>query len=191
MVTSDRAEQYVSLRRKFSLAVWAAVGAIFLSVLLLLLDLYIAVFVSVFSYAVVMQVFGTLLPMGIKFSAIPAVSLIMSIGLAVEFTAHICTHFAAAKGSRNDRVGEAMHHMFKPVMDGGLSSFISLSTLSLSPFTFVILYYFGIYMLVVGIGMLNGLVCLPCVLALCGPVSDSKPAGQVAPAPDNNDNNKN
>jgi Niemann-Pick C1 protein len=159
---------------------------------MILLDLYTAVMVSVFSYAVVMQVFGMLLPMGIKFSAIPAVSLIMSIGLAVEFTAHICTHFAAAKGSRNDRIGEAMHHMFKPVMDGGLSSFISLSTLSLSPFTFVILYYFGIYMLVVWIGMLNGLVFLPCVLGLCGPVSDSKPAGQVqvAPAPDNNDNIK-
>lgn len=173
-------EQYVSLEKNFFRAVLLCEVAIFVSCLAMLTDVTIAFFVSIFSGAVVLQIYGSLFFVGIKFSAIPAVSLIMSIGLAVEFTAHIATHFEGAIGSRIDRMCEALHHMFVPIAEGGFSSFLGFACLAGSPFAFIRLYYFGIYLLVVLCGLVNGLFFLPVVLSFCGPVPDERSAQLLA-----------
>ena len=59
------------------------------------------------------ELFGFLGLAGIKLSAIPAVTLVFSVGVGVEFTVHLCmvsfyTHFTC---------GEASKHFLTPLFD--------------------------------------------------------------------------
>ena len=145
--------------------------AIFLCCFFLLLNPKVSFFVSIFSFGVVMQIFGALALMNVKFSALPAVSLIMSIGIAVEFSAHLTVHFGGAYGDRVARTKESLYHMTVPIAEGGFSSFLGFVGLYFSPFLFIRTYYFGIYFLVVVVGIVNGLVFLPCLLSHAGPLN--------------------
>ena len=81
----------------------------------------------------VFEVFGILGWLDVKFSAIPAVSLIMSIGIAVEFTAHLVQAYQSSHASdRCSRVEEALTEMALPILNGGLSTLVGLIMLAFS-----------------------------------------------------------
>jgi hypothetical protein len=79
------------------------------------------------------EIYGFMGWMDIKLSALPAVSLIMAVGVGVEFTAHIILAFILAEGDRNDRMEAAMDHMFLPTIDGTISTFLVTSSSSSPP----------------------------------------------------------
>jgi predicted RND superfamily exporter protein len=64
--------------------------AVFLVVAVLLLNLWAATLVVLALAAMVMQLLGVIGILGIKLSAIPAVLLIVAVGIGVQFTVHIC-----------------------------------------------------------------------------------------------------
>jgi len=111
----------------------------------------------------------------IKFSAIPAVSLIMSVGIAVEFVSHFVLAFLmegiATNSTRNDRVRMTYVRMLPPILLGGISTFFSIVLLGFSQFTFVRRYFFLPFLCVCVVGLLNGLILLPTVLSLIGPTA--------------------
>jgi hypothetical protein len=121
------------------------------------------------------EIYGFMGWMDIKLSALPAVSLIMAVGVGVEFTAHIILAFILAEGDRNDRMEAAMDHMFVPTIDGTISTFLGIVMLAFSDFEFIVKYYFLVYLIIVVLGCLNGLILLPALLAVCGPPSISLP----------------
>lgn len=83
-------EQYLGLRQSFGLALISALSAVFIVVAILLLNIWAALLV-VFSLAsMVLQLLGLMGIFGIKLSAIPAVLLIVAVGIKVHFTVHIC-----------------------------------------------------------------------------------------------------
>lgn len=54
----------------------------------------------------------------IEMNAISLVNLVMSIGISLEFCAHICRDFIlSAKGSRLERAKQALAHMGSSVSD--------------------------------------------------------------------------
>ena len=64
----------------------------------------------------------------IKFSAIPVISLIMAIGISVEFAAHLTLAFhIELHGSRNERVRITLHRMLV-LCCCGLSTFLDCSS---------------------------------------------------------------
>jgi len=120
-------------------------------------------------FLIVFIVYGFLGVVGIKLSAIPAVSLIMTVGVAVEFTAHIILAFVVAKGTQDDRMAEALDHMFVPIVNGFFSTFLGVMMMGFSKFNFIFLYFFVLYFIIIGVGMFIGIVFLPVFLAVCGP----------------------
>lgn len=162
-------EQYVGLTTNFWVTYGYALGAVFAVTLPLLVSPVASLFVALSSAAIVAQIYGLLSFLGIKFSAIPAVSLIMAIGLAVEFTAHFCVAFEFAPGTRDDRMVCALRECFVPVINGGVSSFVGFVMLAFAELRFIFVYFFALYSLVVGVGLLNGLLFLPVMLSLVGP----------------------
>jgi len=119
----------------------------------------------------VFEVYGFCGITDIKISAIPAVSLIMSVGVGVEFTAHITLAFVKAAGNRNDRMEHALDHMFAPTFDGAISTLLGVIMLAFSEFEFIQKYFFMLYLFIVLFGVLNGLILLPVILGLIGPPS--------------------
>jgi patched 1 protein len=83
-------EQYLGLRQSLGLALLCALVAVFLVMAVLLLNLWAATLVVLALTAMVMQLLGVIGILGIKLSAIPAVLLIVAVGIGVHFIVHIC-----------------------------------------------------------------------------------------------------
>merc|ERR1711865_198070 len=144
-------------REKIWTLVAAALGGSF--VLIFILSLYM------------IEIYGFMGWMDIKLSALPAVSLIMAVGVGVEFTAHIILAFLLAEGTRADRMEAALDHMFVPTIDGTVSTILGIIMLAFSDFEFIVKYYFMVYLLIVVLGCINGLILLPTLLCIAGPPS--------------------
>lgn len=82
-------EQYLTLRQSLGVAILCALAAVFVTISVLLVNLWTAVMVTVAVAALVFQLIGFMGIIGIKLSAIPAVLLVVSVGIGVHFTANI------------------------------------------------------------------------------------------------------
>lgn len=82
-------EQYMTLRSSLALILACALLAALVLVSLLLLSVWAAVLVIVTVLASLAQIFGAMTLLGIKLSAIPAVILILGVGMMLCFNVHI------------------------------------------------------------------------------------------------------
>nr|AGV52780.1 patched protein [Archegozetes longisetosus] len=118
---------------------------------------------------IVVELFGLMGLLGIRLSAVPAVILIVSVGIGVDFVSHITLSFLTSIGNRNHRMKMALQHMFTPVTHGIISTMFGIFMLAFSEFDFIIRYFFYVLFGVVVLGALNGLVLLPVLLSIIGP----------------------
>ncbi|CAM5136584.1 unnamed protein product [Eretmochelys imbricata] len=133
------------------------------------------------------ELFGIMGLMGIKLSAIPAVILIASVGIGVEFTVHVALGFLTAMGSRTlrsdpgpgahagARAGRGALHAAGPAHAGRLR-------VRLHPEG----YFFAVLTVLTVLGLLNGLVLLPVLLSVIGPPAEVIPVdnGSRLPSPE-------
>lgn len=82
-------EPYLTLRETLGIALGCALVAVFVLVSVLLVNVCAALVVVLSVALIVLQVLGFMGVAGIKLSAIPAVLLITSVGVAVHFTVHL------------------------------------------------------------------------------------------------------
>lgn len=80
----------MDLRSCLGVALLAALAASVAVVGILLLNMWAALLVGSSLAAVVLQLLGIMGLCDIKLSAVPAVLLVVSVGIAVHFTVHIC-----------------------------------------------------------------------------------------------------
>jgi len=145
----------------------------------------------------VVQLYGFMALFEVKLNAIPQVTLIMALGLTVEYTAHTVLAFILAEGpssgnwveTRRARCTEALQQMALPSMHGAATTFVGIFLLAFSDQQYIVKYYFILYFLLIIFGVINGLLVLPAVLTLAGPPSIitasekvSIPATHVMPA---------
>lgn len=83
-------EQYLTLRQTLGISLVCALSAVFVVVSVLLVNIRAAVVVTVSIAAMVVQLLGFMGALDIKLSAIPAVLVIVSVGIGAHFTVHMC-----------------------------------------------------------------------------------------------------
>ena len=111
----------------------------------------------------------------IEMNAVLVVNLVTSIGFGVEFCNHIGMNFMRQTGSKEVRAMKAMNNMGSSVVVGIASTkFLGIMVLAFAPSTLFKLYYFRMYLLIIVLGVFNGLFFLPVILSWIGPptVSD-------------------
>ncbi|XP_065571497.1 protein patched homolog 1-like [Artemia franciscana] len=162
-------EQYINLRRYLLLALGSILGAILTILTILLFNLWAALVVVFVLFVIIIELVGLMGLLGIKLSAIPAVLLIVAVGLGVDFAAHILIGFITSIGNRNRRVGIAVKNMMAPIVDGAVSTILGIAMLAFSEFDFIVKYFFYILCLLILLGVFNGLVLLPVILSIMGP----------------------
>jgi hypothetical protein len=132
-----------------------------------------ALLVTMAIWATVFAISGALGDLGLDLNAFPAVSLIICVGLSIESTAHLALAFVCAAGDRNMRMVSALNHMFLPTTAGSISTFVGVLPLAFSPFNLAQQIYFPIFAVQVGMCTFVGLMVLPVVLSMIGPVTPS------------------
>lgn len=199
-------EQYVELPENMLFtSIYASVVVLFTVTILLIImmaekaeslpklicaSVHSAVIVLVLCLVTMIQLYGFMGHLKIKLNAIPQVTLIMAIGMAVEFTAHMTLAFLAAPNpasspnnsiaSRRARAQQAFAITGMPGIHGGLTTFLGIVMLANADTEFIVLYYFVLYFLLVVFGMVNGLLVLPAVLVLAGPIAICTEKAKVA-----------
>ncbi|XP_018056844.1 PREDICTED: protein patched [Atta colombica] len=168
-------EQYMNLRTSMCIALVAALGVSILVVGFLLLNIWAAVLVGFFLLVVIAELLGVMSLFNIKLSAVPAVLLVVSVGIAVHFTVHICLSFVTSVGSRNRRMRLALEHMFAPVVHSAFTTLLAVVMLAFSEFNFIVNYFFLVLLSVIGISLVNGIFFFPILLSLIGPKAEVIP----------------
>merc|ERR1719195_1233282 len=97
--------------------------------------------------------------------------LIISVGLCVDFCAHIVHGFLTGHGSKEEKVLYMMENIAPAVLNGGFSTLLAMSLLVTAK-SHVAMSFFKIFFMICVFGLFHGLILLPTVLCLVGPSDD-------------------
>lgn len=105
---------------------------------------------------------------GVTINVVSTINLVLAIGLAVDYAAHIGHAFMTATGSTNKRTRDSLTQVGTAVFNGGFSTFLAFVPLAFS-LSFVFWTFFQIFFLVSMFGLFHGLIYLPVALSVYGP----------------------
>ncbi|PHJ24988.1 patched family protein [Cystoisospora suis] len=106
----------------------------------------------------------------VKLHMVSTIALVISIGFAVDYSAHLCHTFTHCKGeTREKRVIESLVLMGNPVFHGACSTLLGILLLGFSE-SFVFSVFFRMMVMVVVFGASHGMFLLPVILSWVGPM---------------------
>ncbi|KAL6724288.1 hypothetical protein Aduo_019188 [Ancylostoma duodenale] len=123
----------------------------------------IIIFLSIVSINI--GVFGYMTLWGVNLDAVSMISIIMSIGFAVDLSGHIVYAFVTSHGDTNQRVIGALEALGWPIFQGA-SSTIAGITILYTVDAYIILVFFKTIWLTMVIGAVHGLFFIPVFLSI-------------------------
>ena len=114
-------------------------------------------------------VIGFLSLWNIHLDSISSVTILMSVGFAVDLSAHITHGYLAAAGPPSLRAIRALQTFGQPVLQGGLSSLAGLIAIAIEPHYIVDAFVRGTFLCIL-LGLLHSLLFLPVALARIMPL---------------------
>ncbi|BGP36957.1 niemann-Pick type C-related protein 1 [Rhodotorula kratochvilovae] len=158
-----------------------ALGAVFLVTSLLLGSFRTGSVVAFTVFLSLVSVLGSMGAWGVSLNPLSLVNLVISIGIAVEFCAHLARafmgalgggvpfHHPAAKRDRDERAVAALEDVGASVVSGiGATKLIGIAVLGLTKSALLKTYYFKMWLALIVSSALHGLVLLPVLLSLFG-----------------------
>jgi Niemann-Pick C1 protein len=119
---------------------------------------------------------------GAHVNAVSYIALVMSIGLLVDFVVHILLRFYETTGTREEKVRETLRTMGSSILTGAVSTFLGIIPLGFST-SEIFSTVFNAFIGLVVLGSTHGLILLPVVLSLIGPVECIKAEKEAADDP--------
>ncbi|XP_071117818.1 NPC intracellular cholesterol transporter 1-like isoform X1 [Haliotis cracherodii] len=143
-------------------------GCVLLVTLLLIANIWTSVLVFTCVVFTLIDVAGALELWGVTIDTASSVLLILSVGIAVDYSAHIGHTFMTVHGDRNYRSILTLKTIGPAVFNGGFSTFLAFVLLANSS-SYGFALFFRVFMTVVIFGLFHGLVYLPVILSWVGP----------------------
>merc|ERR1719348_1752730 len=99
---------------------------IVLVTLLLVADLIVSCLVVLCVILTIIDIAGGAFFMGLTIEIVTSIILILSVGLALDYSAHIGVTYVTAPGlERNDKARATLNTMGRPVANGGISTLLA------------------------------------------------------------------
>ncbi|CAI5485919.1 unnamed protein product [Closterium sp. Naga37s-1] len=161
-------EGYAVLQHDTVLAVAIAGAVVFVIMLLVLADLACSILVAAMVAFIGLELVGFLYWSGMGFNSVTSITVLLSVGIVVDYSAFIAFSFLSQVGSRNERARKALAHLGVAVFNGGFFMFLAVLPMCLAQ-SFVFQSFFKMFAMIVSLGLWHGLFALPVILSLVGP----------------------
>jgi len=142
---------------------------VFLVNVVMLADLFAALLVLLMIGFVDILILGYMAHWELDFNSVTAINLVLAVGLAVDYSAHIAHSFLVAKGTGVERAKEAVDHIGMSVFNGAFSTFLAILPLGLSK-SYVFTVFFKMWFTIIIFGSYFGLIVLPIFLRYLAPL---------------------
>merc|ERR1719387_862359 len=100
--------------------------------------------------------------------SVAIINLVLAIGLAVDYSAHVAHAFCQTPGTHQERTEKAVEEMGTAVIHGAFSTFLAVLILSVSQ-SYIFRVFFKQFFGICIFGGAHGLMFLPVLLSLIGP----------------------
>ena len=162
--------------------VFIAAAAVFVMCLILLADVWTAILVLVMILAIDTELLGFMAADGLTYNSVTSISLILSLGLSVDYSVHIAHSFLMFTGTRDERSAASLRHIGGPVFQGAASTFLAILSLA-GASSYVFKTFFKMWLVIISLGWIHGSIVLPVMLSWVGsrPYDDATPAAEVYP----------
>lgn len=172
-------EGYVVFVKETTLSVGLAVVAVFLVVLFITGSFPITILVVLAVLLVDLYLLGLVYLWDLTMNNIVVVQLVIGLGLAVDYSAHIAHTYLTVvppkeysnREKRMFKARVALSQMGSSVIHGGASTFLAIIVLAGAK-SYIFVVFFRIWVGIIVFGMCNGFILLPIILSFIGPTSD-------------------
>ncbi|KRY77645.1 Patched domain-containing protein 3, partial [Trichinella pseudospiralis] len=158
-------DQYMSIAP----TTWRNLGISFCSMIviafILIPNLYCGLFITLSMLSINVGVYGYMSHWDVNLDCISMITLIMSIGFAVDLSAHISYGYICAKGSTSQRAIRSLQLLGYPVLLSGLATVLGVSVLSRVPVPMIVTFFKTVF-LVIMLGILHSHMFLPVSLTI-------------------------
>ncbi|XP_072026560.1 patched domain-containing protein 3-like [Amphiura filiformis] len=162
-------EQYIAIRSNTILTLGIGVASMFLISLILIPHPICAITVTLSVVSTLMGVIGYMSHLSIPLDSISMVTLFISMGFSVDYSAHISYAYTASPYQhRRNRSIHALYSLGAPTLQGAISTFLAIFLFALSN-SYIYRTFFWMMFLVTIIGIFHGLVFLPVFLMVLVP----------------------
>jgi len=161
-------ESLKSIQEELSTSVSLSLVVVFLIVLLLIGSPTTSVLITICVVNTVIGLLGVMFYWDLVIDGVGVINLVLAIGLAVDYSAHIGHAFMLYPGTPNARAVHAVGNIGAAVLNGALSTFLAIMLLSVSE-SYVFRVLFKQFFATVILGAAHGLILLPVLLSLLGP----------------------
>ena len=146
-----------------------AMVAVFTVTLLLLANLPLCLILLLIVILTLVDVVGFLHIWSITIDIISCINIVLAIGLCVDYSVHIGHAYLVSPGGRRERALQAVDTIGPAVLNGGVTTLLALVLLAAST-SHVFVTFFRVFVLTVLFGVFHGLVLLPVLLSVIGPL---------------------
>jgi Niemann-Pick C1 protein len=111
---------------------------------------------------------GVLQWAGVHINAVSYLTMVMSIGLLVDYVIHILLRYYESAGNRKEKTVEMLRTMGSSILMGGISTFLGTLPLAFCTSDIFSTVFFG-FLGLVTLGCGHGLILMPVILSTIGP----------------------
>ena len=161
-------ESLKSIQDELFTSITLSLLVVFVIVLLFIGSPTTSILITICVVDTVIGLLGVMYYWGLVIDGVGVINLVLAIGLAVDYSAHIGHAFMLYPGTRDERAVHAVGNIGAAVLNGALSTFLAVMLLSVSE-SYVFRVLFKQFFATVILGAAHGLILLPVLLSLIGP----------------------